>query len=177
MKRLGKKALVVVVGAVAALVFAAVALATITFNAEDGTGFVGKGDVQYTFGWNNAQLQANAEHVEFRAVSEVVTEQSWICTNSMNQHTQERQRTTTTSVEGLVDSLGRLKNQITGFNLLGYKEDDSTTSSETDGPPLNSCPSGPWTLTTPAGDPELISETSTLEVSDGATWTELLEKP
>jgi hypothetical protein len=32
----------------------------VTFNETNGTGFVGKGDVQVAFGWNNKQLQTNA---------------------------------------------------------------------------------------------------------------------
>lgn len=41
------------------------ALAAVTFDASTGTGFVGKGDVQLAFGWNNKQLQANAAGVTF----------------------------------------------------------------------------------------------------------------
>lgn len=149
---------------------AGVALAAVIFDPQTGMGFVGKGDVQLVYGWNNKQLQANAEFVEFRAVSEVVTERSWVCTNQNNQNTQERERTTTTTIEGLVDSIARERNQITGFNLLGY-DGEPTQSSETEGPAVNSCPSGPWTLTTPAGDPEVVSATSTVEVSiDGTNW-------
>jgi hypothetical protein len=153
---------------VASSVFAAV-----TFDPATGSGFVGKGDVHLVYGWNNKQLQDNAEDVEFRAKSEVVTEVSWICTNENNQNIQERERTTTTSIQGLVDSIARDKNQITGFILDGYSE-TPTPSSTTDGPAVNSCPSGPWSLTTPAGDPEEVSSTSTLEVSiDGKNWVKL----
>ena len=45
----------------AALLFAvAIASASVTFNPATGTGFVGKGDVQLAYGWNNKQLQDNA---------------------------------------------------------------------------------------------------------------------
>jgi hypothetical protein len=40
------------------LATAGAAFAAITFNPDDGTGFVGKGDVQEAFGWNNHALQA-----------------------------------------------------------------------------------------------------------------------
>jgi hypothetical protein len=156
------------------------AFATITFNPTTGVGFVGKGDVQYTFGWNNQQLQSGAGSVQFRANSEVVTEVSWICTNSNNENIQERARTTTTSIQGLVDNIARERNQITGFNLTGYNTaTPPIQSSETDGPPLNSCPGGPWSLTTPAGDPVEISNTTTLEVSkdSGVTYVPLLQAP
>lgn len=160
------------------LALASPAAAAFTFDTETGTGFVGKGDVQYTLGWNNTQLQAGAESVQFASVSEVVTETSWICTNSNNQQQQERERATTTSIAGLVDSIGRDKKQITGFILEGYAGNPSQ-SSTTEGPAVNTCPNGPWTLTTPAGDPEVVSSTSSLDVSgdNGITWTELLEKP
>jgi hypothetical protein len=98
-------------------------------------------------------------------VSTVVTERTWICTNSNNQSTQERERTTTTSIQGVLESVARERNQITGFTLSGY-DGTPTSSSTTAGNQLNSCPGGPWTLTTPAGDPEVISSTSALTVND-----------
>ena len=39
--------------------------AAVTFDAAVGTGFVGKGDVQLAFAWNNAQTTANAAGVSF----------------------------------------------------------------------------------------------------------------
>jgi hypothetical protein len=39
--------------------------AAVTFNETNGTGFVGKGDVQVAFAWNNKQLQTNAKDVSF----------------------------------------------------------------------------------------------------------------
>jgi hypothetical protein len=162
----------------AAIVGAGVATyATITFDAESGTGFVGKGDVQYTLNLNNAQLQQVADSVQIRAAITTVTEVAWECTNDLNEHVQPRARTTTTETQGLVTTTGRLKTQITGFNLNGYSE-APTSSSTTDGPMLNSCPSGPWSLTTPAGEPVVISTTGGLQVSaTGFPWTPLVEKP
>jgi hypothetical protein len=49
---------------VATLMLAPAASAAVTLNAN-GTGFVGKGDVQTAFGWNNKQLQTNATGVSF----------------------------------------------------------------------------------------------------------------
>ena len=47
--------------AAAATVFiSAAALASVTFDPNTGTGFVGKGDIQVPMGWNNKQLQNNA---------------------------------------------------------------------------------------------------------------------
>ena len=43
-----------VLAAIAALAVSTAALATVTFDPATGIGFVGKGDVQLAFGWNNA---------------------------------------------------------------------------------------------------------------------------
>jgi hypothetical protein len=144
---------------------ASTVFAAVTFNPATGTGFVGKGDVQLALGLNNAQLQAQADDLEFTSVSTVVKEVSWICTNSNNDNTQERARTTTVSIEGVVSGVARSKNQISGFNLDGYVG-TPTESSTTEGNQLNSCPGGPWTLTTPAGYPEVVSSSSELKVND-----------
>jgi hypothetical protein len=153
----------------------------VTFDPGTGTGFVGKGDVQLKFGWNNKALNDNADSVEFRVKSEVVTEVSWECTNSNNDNIQERERTTTSSTQGVVSHIARdNKKQITGFNLTG-KGTSTTEGSTTDGPALNSCPSdnspsdnSPWSLTTPAGAPVEISSTGGLQVSkDGTEWFNL----
>jgi hypothetical protein len=131
---------------------------------DNGNGFVGKGDVQTVFGWNNTQLQNNAAGLtfEYNADSIVVTERSWICTNTNNENTQERDRTTTTTmtVSHPESMIARVKNQITGFNLTAGVG-TSSSSSSTEGPMLNSCPGGPWALTTPAGDPVEISNETT----------------
>jgi hypothetical protein len=128
--------------------------AAVQFNPSSGTGFVGKGDLQTAFGWNNQLAQTNIGSVSFTATSISVTETSWVCTNDRNEQTQERARTTTTETSGIVTQLARTgpQGQVTGVNLMGYSGTPSTSSS-TEGPPENSCPSGPWTLTSPAGTP------------------------
>jgi hypothetical protein len=151
------------VGAAVAAV-ASAAIASVTFDAETGTGFVGKGEVQMVYGWNNRALQENADSVQVRSNSTTVTEVSWICTNSNNENIQQRERTTTTETAGLVETVARERNQITGFILDGY-DGDPTTTSTTEGQQLNSCPSGPWSLTTPAGAPVVVESSSALEVS------------
>jgi hypothetical protein len=164
--------ILVVLAAVLVLVVSAVS-AAVTFDAATGEGFVGKGDVQLVFGWNNKALQDNSGIVQFQAISEVVTEVSWTCTNTNNDNIQQRERTTTTTIEGVVSHIARERNQITGFTLTGYSG-TPTQSSEAEGPQLNSCPSGPWVLTTPAGDPELVSSEGGLQVSiDGENWFDL----
>jgi hypothetical protein len=145
--------------------------AAVTFDPATGSGFVGKGDVQLLFGWNNKSLQDKADSLQFRAATEVVSEVSWICTNTNNENTQEREQATTTTVQGVVSSVARERNQITGFVLTSYAGDVSVTTGSTEGPALNSCPGGPWTLSTPAGEPEIVSTEGGLQVSaDGQEW-------
>lgn len=168
-----KISLIVAFVAMAFSLVASPAMAAVTLN-DDGTGFVGKGDVQAVYDWSDKNLQDNFSLVEFRVNSETVTEVSWTCTNSNNENEQQRERTTTTTTRGLVDSIARNNeraNKITGFTLSGYIGDPSVTT-ETDGNPLNSCPSGPWTLTTPAGDPVPVDGSGGgVEVSiDGVNW-------
>jgi hypothetical protein len=152
--------------AAALAVVSTTAHASTTFDPATGTGFLAKGDVQLTLGWNNRALQNGADSLVVTYVGETVTERTWICTNSNNENTQERDRTTTTSIQGVVDAVARERNQITGFILSGY-EGPATTTSTTEGNPLNSCPSGPWSLTTPAGDPVPVgSPTGGLRVNN-----------
>lgn len=141
-----------------------IAFASVTFDPATGTGFVGKGDVQLLFGWSNKQLQDNAVNFTYNAQTVTVSEVSWVCTNDKNENTQERERTTTVtdSTTGVVSATARVKNQITGFNLTGFSSSSSTSSNTTEGNPLNSCPSGNnWSLTTPAGDADIISSETT----------------
>lgn len=154
----------------AALALATPASAAVTFDSATGTGFVGKGDIQLAFGWNNSQLQNHANGVSFAAISETVSEQSWVCTNTKNENIQERERTTTTSTSGMVSGIARDgKKQVTGFNLLGYAA--VTSTSTTDGPKLNSCPTG-WTLT-PAADSVVLSQTSVLNATHNGVTVNL----
>jgi hypothetical protein len=145
----------------AGLALAAPASAAVTFDAATGAGFVGKGDVQQAFGWNNSLLQSRANDVVFAAESDTVTEVSWVCTNPKNETTQERLRTTTTSTSGVVSAVTRdnKSRQVTGFNLAGYAG-GATNTSTSDGNKLNSCPTN-WILT-PAGDPVVVSQTTEL---------------
>lgn len=77
--------------------FIPAANAAVQFDPVSGTGFVGKGDVQTFFGWNNQQLQKNADKVQATGQITTVTEVTWVCTNSNNENIQERTRTTETT--------------------------------------------------------------------------------
>ena len=152
------------------LLSAGAVLAAVTFNSEDGTGFVGKGDVQDVFGWNNKQLQDNAGSVQFRFQSTEVTETTWTCDRDAGPQIQERTRTTTTTTQTVVGKIDRERNQITGFNLTGYSgtpEEESTS----EGPAIGSCPTN-WSVTE-GPDTETISSSGVLQVSSGGDWFDL----
>ena len=129
-----------------------------TLDLATGTGFVGKGEVQTVLALNNAGVQALG-NPSFTYSSTTVQETSWVCVNDRNGNEQERSRTTTTSTTGIVSSIARVKNQITGYNLSGFSG-STTTVSSTDGPPINSCPNANSTYaldSTLVGEPTVIS--------------------
>jgi hypothetical protein len=114
--------LIAVIGIV---LVAGLAYATVTFNPTTGVGFVGKGDVQIAFGWNNATAQQQTNNVAFTYVTtdtyEVVN--AWASGNpdnpvSLNSHTATV--TTIVGVNSEVAYEARQKNQYTGYNLKGW---------------------------------------------------------
>jgi hypothetical protein len=112
--------------ALASAVFiASPANATVTFDPGTGIGFVGKGDVQFAFGWNNAQMQARHLGVTFavdESVSYDVTCEWTTVTGGKNSktitHTVTNHRDV--SSNAAVDSQSRRTGQYTGWHLLGY---------------------------------------------------------
>jgi hypothetical protein len=165
-----KVSLAFAAAAASVALIASSASAAVTFDPETGEGFVGKGDVQDAFGWNNKQLQDNASSVEFAVSLESVSSATWTCDRDAGPQTQERSNTTTTTTQGLVDSLARERNQITGFYLTGFGE-NSSMDSETDGPAVGSCPTGWSAIDLVEGEPV---ESGGLSVSiDGETWIPL----
>lgn len=115
----------------ASLALATPASAAVTFNSADGTGFVGKGDVQLAFGWNNSALQKNAAGISFSYDAEDTY--SGVCTwttgeGTKGEKTHNVSHKRKTSVASNVAYDPRVKNQITGFNLTGFGA--TTTSGE-----------------------------------------------
>jgi hypothetical protein len=114
-----KKALITL----AAAAVATAALAAVTFDPTTGTGFVGKGDVQLAFGWNNAQLQRNASGITFtynvqdtydaECYWETTTGRGTIIVHDIvvPKHV---------SVNANIAYDARVRTQITGFNLNGF---------------------------------------------------------
>jgi hypothetical protein len=154
------------------------ALGAVTFDAESGEGFVGKGDVQLVYGWNNKQLQDNADKVDFRVSA--VSETTWTCSRpapTPNDPDREivQERSQTTTIQGLVTTVARESSKgklgpVTGFNLLGYEE-GSTESSE--GPAVGTCPANPSGFTYDE-NAETTSLGGGFQVSiNGENWFEL----
>jgi hypothetical protein len=138
MKR--KSMLITVVTLVAILLTATVAFAAVTFDPATGIGFVGKGDVQLAFGWNNSQLQQNASGVSF-AYFDTTTEVKecrykegegrdavWVVSGS---------RTVSTGVSSdvAVEKRKNSQDSVTGFDLTAL-EDPEVISDNT------GCPDG-----------------------------------
>jgi hypothetical protein len=116
----------------------------------DGSYFVGKGDVQLFFGWNNQALQKNAGNVQFRLNSSSTTE--WTCTRTFftgpegNEEEKQivQERHTQTSTQSALTTQGRdisegLNGPNTGFNVKPV----GTPTIVTEGPAVGSCPAEP----------------------------------
>jgi hypothetical protein len=126
---------------------ASTVFATVTFDPNTGTGFVGKGDVQLAFGWNNAALQTNAAGVTF--TYNVTNSYTAVCTwvtgeGTRGEQTHNVNHTKASSLVGNVIVDARTRTQITGFNLTGWMGDEPTETGET---PVEggACPGNPGT--------------------------------
>lgn len=94
---------------------------------ENGVGFVGKGDVQSLFDWNNSMMQENAHLVQFRFMSAGTV--YWYCTwttgpaSNQTVHIQKRPEVSI-GVNGAVayDARRNRNGQVTGFILHGVDE-------------------------------------------------------
>jgi hypothetical protein len=159
-----KKSIIFSAFAAAAMFVSSAAFAQV--DLVSGIGFVGKGDVQLALELNNKALQDAVKDLalEFTIESKVVTEVTWTCTNSNNENISYKDRQTTVTVQGVANAVERVKNQVTGFNLNGFIGEPKIKTQES-GNQLNACGGGPWSLTTPAGEPEFVSSEGGLYVS------------
>lgn len=107
----------------AACVLAGPAAAAVILS-DEGVGFVGKGDIQALFGWNNEQLQTNAAGIEFFYVSDQIYVEwqcEWTTGKNNTVHTQTRSATVQAINASIAFDARKNKNgQVTGFNLLGW---------------------------------------------------------
>ena len=171
--RLRITAIAAAAAALCALTGVGGASAAVTFDPATGTGFVGKGDVQLAFGWNNTQLQANATQVAFShsSTDTYVATCSWITgEGTRGEKSHRRERTESTAVNGVVTYEARTSRQVTGFTLKGF---GATTTTDTvpvvGGPcPGNLGHEGTWTEVTKTGS------TSVLLATHGVTAHQIL---
>lgn len=144
--------------AVAAALFsvAAFAQADVTFDPLTGNGFVGKGDVQLAFGWNNAQLQSNASGLSFsyQVRQDYVAVCTWTTGEGTNgEHTHNVSHTFKYKLGASISYAPRVMNQITGFILKGIGTETSIgTVPVVGGPcPGNQGTGGTWSSVTTSG--------------------------
>jgi hypothetical protein len=102
------------------LAVAAAANADVAYD-EHGVGYVGKGDVQIVFDWNNAMLQENAALIGFRMLVAGAT--TWTCkgVNPAGHTVTQTHSSESQNIEAAVSYTAR-KNQagmVTGFVLNG----------------------------------------------------------
>jgi hypothetical protein len=143
-KRMKKLYLAIALALATMVVTAGAAFAIVTFDPESGTGFVGKGDVQLAFGWNDKQLQQNASSVTFsydatenyEAVCTFITGEG---TRGEKTHNVARERSS--QVNSVIEYEKRTNpnSKITGFRLTGL----GTTTESGEVPVVGgTCPGG-----------------------------------
>jgi hypothetical protein len=161
-----KRSILAALAAVATITTAAYAA---TFDTDTGLGFVGKGEVQTPFEWNNAALQANAEDVQFSYGT--ITTRAQECRDNVAENPGPpvwvyETSTATRSVGRVVDVDTRTnkKAAVTGFWLTGFVGGVVTTGSL-----VPECPAG----YTPHGAVTVVRESQSLIASHGSMTTEL----
>jgi hypothetical protein len=113
-------------GLTAAAIFTTAAHATVTFDPATGKGFVGKGDVQLVFGWNNAQLQKKATTsgaIVFTYSESTIYSATCEWTTGEGTRGEKVHSITRTKFFGVLGSVAydaRQRSQVTGFNLNGW---------------------------------------------------------
>src|SRR5688572_1529987 len=115
------------------------AYAAVTFDPATGIGFVGKGDLQTPWGWNDAKLQAEAPGVSFYYHSSATSLYSAVCTWTTGEgkkgekihnvaHNKEVVNVVSSSVACDLRKNGN--NKVTGFNLMGCTTQSSTVEAD-----------------------------------------------
>jgi hypothetical protein len=166
-----KTALKGIIGVAACAVAAVTAYAAVIVN-EDGSGFVGKGDVQLAFDWNNSMLQKNAGTVQFRYSEKLKT--TWVCLHEVggvkNPQTLEHSKQRITNVNSKVayDTRNNKQGAITGFTLTGW----GAAQDSSEGNQPGTCPTGQELKEDSIVTEELSAEAFEVK-ADGYSWTGL----
>jgi len=150
-----RKLTLLLVAIAATVALSATAAFAYTLNA-DGTGFVGKGEVQTAFNWNNKVLQQNASGVSFSY--NTTDTYDAVCTwvtgeGTRGERTHNISHTSSTQVSSAVAYDARVRNQITGFTLKGFGATTETGTVPVVGEPCpgNEGTDGTWTSVTKTG--------------------------
>lgn len=141
------KRLLGVVIASGALLIPTAANAAVTFDSTTGTGFVGKGDVQLAYGWNDAKLQANAAGVTFSydtkdTYAATCTWTTGEGTRGERTHNVNHNRSTAVNSSIAYEARKNSQGKITGFNLNGFGSETSDGAAPVVG---EACPGNPGT--------------------------------
>ena len=160
----------------------AVSMANVSFDSSTGMGFVGKGDIQSSFGLNNNQLQAiltgcadyesatcNLDF-DYSSVDVYSATCTWITgEGTRGEHTHVKEIPRHTRVNGTVGYDSRRQTQVSGFILTGFGQVSSSGTTPVVGDPCvgpeGNAQNGTWTAVT------LISSTGGLEACLSATTT------
>lgn len=117
---------IITVASLVALAVPTAALASVTLDPATGYGFVGKGDVQTPFNWNDAALQAKANAVSFTYESK--SDETYAVTCEWDTGNRVIVHHVQNKVANLIDSVSydlkkadrkNPNGKITGFNLEG----------------------------------------------------------
>lgn len=152
MRQKTRATVVALLAAAAMAVGVGTAAASATFDPDTGTGFVGKGDVQKVFGWNNQTLQSSAAGVAFAYSSETDTQYDVTCefdtttggrTPRIVHHVINKKANVGSAVAYDVTKANRNnpRGDVTGFNLTGKANE---TTDESGSVPVvgDPCPGG-----------------------------------
>lgn len=158
------------------------ASAAVTFDPETGTGFVGKGDVQMAFGWNNKAIQDNAGGVYFtygdietktqecvaKDPEDTQGQPTWIVVDT-------RARTRTVGAEVAYDARENSKGKngpLTGFLLTGFGDAlNGGWSQGWEDDPNNGCPAGSHPRGAPTSTFSLGALTAHHGTASHVIWT------
>lgn len=113
------------------VLLAVTSFASVTFDATTGKGFVGKGDVQLAFGWNNASLQNNVSGITFSydVIDTYEVTAEWTTgegTKGEKTHVISVPRHVSVSASIVFNA--RTHKQVDGFYLLGFGSQTSSGS-------------------------------------------------
>jgi|KBSMisStaDraftv2_1062788.scaffolds.fasta_scaffold191861_2 hypothetical protein len=160
----------------ALLAVSAVAYATVTFDASNGTGFVGKGDVQAAFGWNNKEAQNNIGGLvfSFNATDHYAAVCEWVTgLGTRGQKTHDISLMRRTSIASSVAFEARSQRQISGINLNGFSSTVTTGTPPVVGDPCVNNDNGTANNGTYISV-VLVSSTGGLFVTSGGNTVQLL---